>query len=77
MDLREKGLWDGRWMQLAQDRVQWRALVLAVLNLRALLPESYSTLCSEGEKRETDVKKGSRGGNGKWKLRKRTMGKEN
>jgi hypothetical protein len=30
---------DGRWMELAQDRVQWRALVLAVLNLRVLLPE--------------------------------------
>jgi hypothetical protein len=28
-----------RWMDLAQDRVQWRALVLAVLNLRVLLPE--------------------------------------
>jgi hypothetical protein len=27
-------------MELAQDRVQWRALVLAVLNLRVLLPES-------------------------------------
>jgi hypothetical protein len=25
--------------ELAQDRVQWRALVLAVLNLRVLLPE--------------------------------------
>jgi hypothetical protein len=23
----------GRWMQLAQDRVQWRVLVLAVLDL--------------------------------------------
>jgi hypothetical protein len=27
-------------MELAQDRVQWRGLVLAVLNLRILLPES-------------------------------------
>ena len=27
-------------MELAQDRVQWRALVLAVLNLRVLPPES-------------------------------------
>jgi hypothetical protein len=27
-------------MNLIQDRVQWRALVLAVLNLRVLLPES-------------------------------------
>jgi hypothetical protein len=28
---------DGRWMELAQDRVQWRAVVLAVLNLGVLL----------------------------------------
>jgi hypothetical protein len=39
MDLRELGCEDGRWMELAQDRVQWWALVLAVLNLRVLLPE--------------------------------------
>jgi hypothetical protein len=26
-------------IELAQDRVQWRALVLAPLNLRVLLPE--------------------------------------
>ena len=31
---------DGRWMELAQDRVQWQALVLAALNLLVLLPES-------------------------------------
>jgi hypothetical protein len=41
MDLREMGCEDGRWMELAQDRVQWRALLLAVLNLRVLLPESW------------------------------------
>jgi len=28
---------DGRWMELTQDRVQWWALVLAVLKLRVLL----------------------------------------
>jgi hypothetical protein len=39
MDLTETGCEDGRWMELAEDRVQWRALVLAVLNLRVLLPE--------------------------------------
>jgi hypothetical protein len=38
MDLREIGYEDGRWMELAQDRVQWRALVLAVLNLRVMEP---------------------------------------
>jgi hypothetical protein len=38
MELRETGCEDGRWMDLAQDRVKWRALVVAVLNLRVLLP---------------------------------------
>jgi hypothetical protein len=34
MDLREIG-WDGAdWIDLAQDRDQWRALVRAVMNLR-------------------------------------------
>jgi hypothetical protein len=33
MDLRELG-WDGvEWMDIAQDRDQWRALVNTVLNL--------------------------------------------
>jgi hypothetical protein len=40
MGIWETGCEDGRWMELAQDRVQWRALVSAVLNLRVLLPES-------------------------------------
>ena len=39
MDLREIGCEDGRWMELAQDRVQWPAFVLAVLNLLLLLTE--------------------------------------
>jgi hypothetical protein len=34
MDLREMGCEDGRWMELAPGRVQWRDLVLAVLKLR-------------------------------------------
>jgi hypothetical protein len=34
MDLREIG-WDGRdWIDLAQDRDQWRTLVNAVMNFR-------------------------------------------
>jgi hypothetical protein len=40
MELREMGCEDGRWMELAQDRVEWRALVLAMLNFCVLLPES-------------------------------------
>jgi len=35
MDIREMGSEDGTWMKLAQDRVQWRVLVLVVLNLVA------------------------------------------
>jgi hypothetical protein len=44
MDLREIGCENGRWMELAQDRVQWRALIVAVLNLRDLLPENGELL---------------------------------
>jgi hypothetical protein len=40
LDVEEVGCEDGRRMELAQDRVKWWALVLAVLNLRVLLPES-------------------------------------
>jgi hypothetical protein len=36
----ETGCEDGRWMELAQDRVKQRDLVLAALNLRVLLLES-------------------------------------
>jgi hypothetical protein len=37
MDLREIG-WDGMdWIELAEDRDQWRALVNTVLNLRGSL----------------------------------------
>jgi hypothetical protein len=38
MDLRENG-WGGvEWIELAQDRDRWRAVVSAVMNLRVLAP---------------------------------------
>jgi hypothetical protein len=40
MDLREIGLGSVEWIQLAQDRDRWRALVNTVMNLRVLTPQS-------------------------------------
>jgi hypothetical protein len=34
MDLREAGIDGANWIRLAQDRVQWRAFVNTVMNLR-------------------------------------------
>jgi hypothetical protein len=34
MDLREIGIDGANWIQLAQDRVRWRAFVDTVMNLR-------------------------------------------
>jgi hypothetical protein len=34
LDLREIGINGANWIQLAQDRVQWRAFVNTVMNLR-------------------------------------------
>jgi hypothetical protein len=34
MDLREIGIGGANWIRLAQDRVQWRAFVNTVMNLR-------------------------------------------
>jgi hypothetical protein len=36
MDLREIGIEEANWIQLAQDRVQWRAFVNTVMNIRVL-----------------------------------------
>jgi len=36
MDLRETGLDGANWIQLTQDRVQWRAFVSRIMNLRVL-----------------------------------------
>jgi hypothetical protein len=40
MDLREIGWESVVWIQLAQDRDRWRALVNTVMNLRVLAPRS-------------------------------------
>jgi hypothetical protein len=46
MDLREIGWGSVDWMQLAQDRDRWRAVVSAVMNLRVLALRSYlATVC--------------------------------
>jgi hypothetical protein len=34
MDLREIGIGGANWIQLAQDRVQWRAFVSTAMKLR-------------------------------------------
>jgi hypothetical protein len=34
MDLREIGIDGANWIQLAQDRVRWRAFVKTVMSLR-------------------------------------------
>jgi hypothetical protein len=34
MDIREIGINEANWIQLAQDRVQWRDFVNTVVNLR-------------------------------------------
>jgi hypothetical protein len=40
MDLREIDLGGVDWIRLSQDRVRWRAVVSAVMNLRVLAPRS-------------------------------------
>jgi hypothetical protein len=40
MKFRDIGYEDGRWMKWAQDRVQQRTLVLALLNLHVLPPDT-------------------------------------
>jgi hypothetical protein len=34
MDLMEIGIGEVNWIRVAQDRVQWRAFVITVMNLR-------------------------------------------
>jgi hypothetical protein len=39
MSLREEGCEVVRWMEMSQDRVQSRTLVLAAIKLRVVLPQ--------------------------------------
>jgi hypothetical protein len=55
MNLREMGCEDGRWTELARDRAQCRALVLAVLNFGF---HYQSQLISEMDLRETGCEDG-------------------
>jgi hypothetical protein len=41
MDLREIGWGSVDWIQMAQDRDRWRALVNTVMNLRVLAPRTW------------------------------------
>jgi hypothetical protein len=39
-------IWEGgRWMEVAQNRIQWRDFVLSVLNLRVILPKTKLVSC--------------------------------
>jgi hypothetical protein len=40
MDLRESGWGSVEWIQLAQNRGQWRAVMNTTMNLRVLAPRS-------------------------------------
>jgi hypothetical protein len=40
MDIREIGWGSVEWIQLAQDRDRWQALVNTMMNLRVLAPRS-------------------------------------
>jgi hypothetical protein len=45
MDLRETGINVANWIPLAQDRVQWRAFVNTVMNLRVPYGKGEVALC--------------------------------
>jgi hypothetical protein len=42
MDLRETGWWGVEWIDLAQDRHCWQAVMNVVMNLQVLLPQLVS-----------------------------------
>lgn len=50
MALREMVCEDGRWMELVEDRVQWQALLLAVLNLQIYFRKVHYHQAPQGNK---------------------------
>jgi hypothetical protein len=49
MDIREIKWYDMDWIELAQDRDQWRALVNTVMNLGVpLIAEKFLSSCTTG-----------------------------
>jgi hypothetical protein len=56
IDLREIGWERGvEWIQLAQDRGRWRAVVNKAMNLRVLEPRSLFTLSGQYMTRQTEL----------------------
>jgi hypothetical protein len=49
LDLREIGINGANWIQLAQDRVQWRAFVNTAMNLRVPQSRIFSDKLSDNQ----------------------------
>ena len=54
MDLREVGCDPGEWIDLTEDRDQWRAYVRAVMNLKRKLVSYIPMYCSPFGRRSSD-----------------------
>jgi hypothetical protein len=57
MDLGEKGWGSVEWIQMAQDRDRWRAVVSVVMNLRVIAPRvsRYFVYCTVNTTETTDT----------------------
>jgi hypothetical protein len=49
MDIRKRGIDGANWIRLAQDRVQWRAFVNTVMNLRGPLERIFFDKLSDNQ----------------------------